>query len=166
MVSLASAKTQSPSYWRTSCSRPDSTGSCGGGILGSAGWRGWGWAFVGGFAPVWPSVPIVLPLVCVCVCVWGWEEESGKEERGTEKLNYALNASMCMYRQVSYHGKMKDELLSEPGPSYYNTHTSHGITFLDSEASIQYFMRFSDIECRSVGPFTVTDMGKIPHSDA
>ena len=70
----------------------------------------------------------------MCVCLGGWEEEPsgvrgrgeeswkeerGKEERGAEKLNYALNASMCMYRQVSYHGKMKDELLSEPGLSYY-----------------------------------------------
>ena len=39
-----------------------------------------------------------------------------KEERGAEK---PLNACMCIYKQVSYHGKMKDELLSEPGLSYY-----------------------------------------------
>ena len=55
----------------------------------------------------------------------GGEREGGgwEEERGAEKPNYALNACMSMYRQVSYHGKMKDELLRDR--TIY-THTSHG----------------------------------------
>ena len=111
VVSLASAKTQSPSYWRTSCSRPDS----------NAGWRGWGWAFVGGFAPVWPSVPIVLPLVCVCVWGDGRRRVGRRREEQRNRLMHWMPACVSTDKLVTM-AKLK---MSQGYHTIY-THTSHG----------------------------------------